>query len=235
MRVLLLVAIFAWPTVAHAQPEAEETSDPSEEEARARFTAGRIAFADGRYEDALSDFERSYALSGKPELLYNIGAAADRLRRDEEALEAFERFLEEMPDHPSRSEVQRRVSLLRESIAERQRLEATQEPEESSSGPGPAPWIVVGISGAVAVAGGVMLGVALADRAAIEGLEVDTPWPEIEAQYDRVAPLSTAGMIALGVGMAGVTAGIVWAIAGGDGGEASVALSPTGVIVRGRL
>ena len=65
-------------------------SGPRETEARALFEAGRQAFTDGRFEDALQRFSQSYELSHRAELLFNIGQAADRLRRDAEALAAFE-------------------------------------------------------------------------------------------------------------------------------------------------
>lgn len=51
-------------------------------------------------------------------LLYNIGVAADRLRRDAVALEAFEQFLESVPDHPRRRDVLARVEVLREAVAQ---------------------------------------------------------------------------------------------------------------------
>ncbi|MFK7998660.1 MAG: hypothetical protein AB8H86_03645, partial [Polyangiales bacterium] len=64
-----------------AAGEAEE-QDIGDVEAQARFTAGEIAFSAGRFEDALSDFQRAYELSERPQLLYNIGLTAYRLRDD---------------------------------------------------------------------------------------------------------------------------------------------------------
>jgi tetratricopeptide (TPR) repeat protein len=109
--------------------------EPGEEEARARFVAGRIAFGEGRYEDALADFTRAYELSGKPELLYNIGHTADRLRHDEEALEAFERFLELMPEHEARDEVERRVAVLRVEVDQERRRRVEERPAARESMP----------------------------------------------------------------------------------------------------
>jgi hypothetical protein len=61
-----------------------------------------------------------------------------------------------------------------------------------------------------------------------------TPWPEVRAQHDRVAPLSTAGIIGISVGLVGVLAGVVWVVVGGTA-ETEVALSPTGAVFRGRF
>lgn len=96
------------PTRAQAPEEAR-----SDEEARLLFEAGARAFNDGRFEVALARFREAYDLSHEPALLYNIGQAADRVRMDREALEAFERYLVEMPDAENRREVEGRVAALR--------------------------------------------------------------------------------------------------------------------------
>jgi len=86
-------------------------------EAREAFESGRRAFAEGRFEDALELFRHSYDLSGRVELLYDIGTSHDRLRHDREALEAFEQYLGRVPlDSPHRAEVRRRVEVLRASL-----------------------------------------------------------------------------------------------------------------------
>lgn len=85
-------------------------------EARALYEAGRIAFDQGRFEAALRYFEGSYELSGRPALLFNIGTAADRLRRDETALKAFRRYLKEVPDSPERPGVIARIRILEQSV-----------------------------------------------------------------------------------------------------------------------
>ena len=89
-------------------------------EARGLFEAGEEAFRAGRYADALDYFRRAHTLSGRAALLYNVGVAADRVRRDDEAIEAFERYLRESPPTVSnRSEVESRLHALREVRAQR--------------------------------------------------------------------------------------------------------------------
>lgn len=105
--------------------------DLKDEEARRLFEAARLAFQDGRFEDALRSFRRAYELSDRPGLLYNIGTAADRLRHDEEAIEAFEEYLEQAPDAPNRGEVERRLEVLRAHAGR-----ADTEPAEQASEPG---------------------------------------------------------------------------------------------------
>jgi tetratricopeptide (TPR) repeat protein len=126
---------------AHAQLSTEDLLNASdaerrELEARQYFELGRLAFIDGRFEEALQAFERSYELSQRALLLFNIGSAHDRLRHEREALQAFERYLEAEPDAENRGEVEGRIAFLRRSIAradelERQRLEAEAEVERA--------------------------------------------------------------------------------------------------------
>jgi tetratricopeptide (TPR) repeat protein len=181
--IFLAVCLWLGPAAALAQPPGGPARDPvgstpdrSDDEARSLFDAGRIAFSEGRYEDALERFEAAYGRSQRPELLYNIGMCADRLRLDARALEACEAFLAAVPDAPNRDGVEARVAAIRQALAEREALvAATREPAEPVE---PAPpvssegssvleawwfWTLVGL----AVAGGVtasVLGVTLSDR-----------------------------------------------------------------------
>ncbi len=91
------------------EAEVEAGRAAAEERARTRFDEGRAAFAEGRNEDALAAFEESYALSGRPELLYNIGLVQDRLRHDRDAVASFRQFLAEVPDTPNRATVESRT------------------------------------------------------------------------------------------------------------------------------
>ncbi len=96
------------PVAGEAAPNASRDA-----EARGLFEAGRAAFTDGRFEDALRYFQQSHELSHRDELLYNIGSAADRLQREQEALAAFEGYVRGVPDAPNRREVEGRIRVLR--------------------------------------------------------------------------------------------------------------------------
>ena len=66
----LLVSLCALtiPRVSWAQPATDPTT-----EARERFGRGLRLFNDGDNAGALAEFERAYALSPHPSVLYNIG------------------------------------------------------------------------------------------------------------------------------------------------------------------
>jgi tetratricopeptide (TPR) repeat protein len=116
---------------------ATESRDEDAREARARrlFELGRHAFDDGLYEEALRSFRESYELSGRAELLWNIGLSADRLRRDDEAIEAFDRYLRERPDAPNRRDAELRLEALRRARAERESAAQTEGAGRSESAP----------------------------------------------------------------------------------------------------
>lgn len=118
---------------------ASAQSDASDEEARALYQAGRVAFDDGRFDDALEYFERSHELSGRPQLLYNIGSAADRLRRNAMALEHFEAYLEALPDAENRRSVEARIRLLRDALEHGREHGTAQDPADGSETEVPTP------------------------------------------------------------------------------------------------
>ncbi len=111
----LVVTMFAAPTSAQ-----EQQNDAS---AREYFERGRVAFEGADYERALVYFRHAYRLSQRSELQYNIGVAADRLQREDEALEAFEQYLEETEQPAREVEVHERIEALRESIEKREATE----------------------------------------------------------------------------------------------------------------
>jgi tetratricopeptide (TPR) repeat protein len=94
---------------------AEQPATPTnsrDNEARMLFEAGRVAYTAGRFDDALGYFKRAHEISGRAVLLYNVGSAADKLRQDAIALDAFRRYLEAVPNAENREEVEARVRVL---------------------------------------------------------------------------------------------------------------------------
>ena len=206
--VLLTALLTTAPT--SAQNETPELS-AEEREARARFDAGQIAYEAGRFDDALEDFRRAHELSGRAQLLYNIGLAADRLRQDETALDAYRRFVEALSGHPRAPWVRERISAL-EAVSASSPPPGEEPPEEGGARAGP--WILGALSVAMLGTGASLLGLALADRNAIENMEGVRPWPELEARVDAVPLRSGVGIALLGVGSAAALGAVLWAVLG---------------------
>lgn len=114
MRSGLAFGIAVLASVVLCSPALGQERD---DEAHGLHMAGAAAFASGHYEEALAYFQRAYDLSHRPELLFNIGQAADRDRQDEIALGAFREYLAAVADAPDREEIAGRIRVLERAVA----------------------------------------------------------------------------------------------------------------------
>jgi hypothetical protein len=122
----VLLTLFAAGNGAAAQAPAPPEKDAA---ARRAFETGREAYDRGRFAEALSSFERAYALSSKPILLFNIGRAAEAELQTERAISAYEAYLAALHDAENREFVEARLTKLRQ-------LRRTQQSSRSrESGP----------------------------------------------------------------------------------------------------
>lgn len=264
--VIALLSAASAPGAAQDEMRDGEAQDETRDsEARGLFDAGVSAYGGGRYEEALGYFQRAYDLSERPVLLYNIGTAAERARRDEVALRAYEQYLERVPDAANRARVETRITALRALVSAEPAsageapvlasageapvlasagedfvaidVEAPVEVSAGSGDAGVAPWIVLAGGAAVMVVGGVLLGVGLADQATVENPPPGASWEDSAAAYDRGPALLTSGAVLLPVGVAIAAVGLVWGVAGTSGGSGEVALrvGPSSVQVEGRF
>ncbi len=240
IAVLLVSALALAPLAAHAQDEEAEATATDDEaqashdaEARAVFEAGSMAFDDSRYADALEYFQRAFELSGRPGLLYNIGVAADRLRRDQEALDAFERFLAAVPEHPRRRDVEARVEVLRAALARGEAAAASEDTHASETTPeptqpassGPDLLTIVGASGlgAVGLAGVIAAVVGIAGTGCIDMVGGTC----VEERGTNWVGTGIYG----GLGIAAIAGAVVWLVVGLSGGNderSSVSVGPNG-------
>lgn len=73
------------------------------------LNAGELAFAQGRFGDALDAFEASYRKRREPQTLRRIGDAADKLGSHARAAEAWQAYLKYVPDAPDREYIASRI------------------------------------------------------------------------------------------------------------------------------
>jgi tetratricopeptide (TPR) repeat protein len=73
------------------------------------LTAGEVAFAQGRFGDALDAFELHYRKGQQPQTLRRIGDAADKLGNHMRASEALQAYLKHVPDAPDRDYIASRI------------------------------------------------------------------------------------------------------------------------------
>ena len=120
-RVLVGAALGAALVLLSAASHADETK-PGEDEARSHFAAGVNLVRDPagpRYEEAYVEFKRAYAIAASPKILGNLGLCAMKLERDSEAIDAYSRYLAEVPDlaPEERAQVERDISTLKATLA----------------------------------------------------------------------------------------------------------------------
>jgi len=215
---------------------------PDDASGREYFERGRVAFESAEYESALVYFRHAYRLSGRGELQYNIGVAADRLQREEEALEAFRRYLADTKEPTRREEVNERIDALERSIAERKATElaleqATIRYQSSEAQPADGARLpkstIAGAStlGALGVAGIVAMGVGLGKNGSckreVEGNCVvehsATSWTYVYGALGAAALAGSATWFAISARRTKKSR------------ETAVSITPTGVFVSGKF
>ena len=97
--------------------------------ARELFEKGDAAYAEGRYEEAHASFFEAYELSGRPQLLFNVSNALERLGRYAEAVEALEKYLAS-GKAKDRDIVQKRLVNLRKRVEEQKKADERAREEE---------------------------------------------------------------------------------------------------------
>jgi tetratricopeptide (TPR) repeat protein len=168
MRFALHVA-WLLSILACAGPGRAQT--PEETAARQEFEAGRDAYDRGSFTSALAHFERAHALQPRPELLYNVGRAADSDGQASRAIEAYASYLESNPNAANADFVRARLAKM-QALARAARPLPTVAQAMPSAAPPPRDeprrpvwkrawfWTTVG----ALVVGGVVTSVLLATR-----------------------------------------------------------------------
>jgi tetratricopeptide (TPR) repeat protein len=103
----LVLAFFVSTPVAVFAQNAQEQASASP--AHEWLDAGELAFAQGRFGDALDAFEASYRKRREPQTLRRIGDAADKLGSHARAAEAWQAYLKYVPDAADREYIASRI------------------------------------------------------------------------------------------------------------------------------
>jgi tetratricopeptide (TPR) repeat protein len=108
------------PAAAEAAP-AQNESDPTVAKARMHFLLGMQFFEVRAYRDAIREFELATQIAPSADIWFNIGRAREELGEDQQATEAFERYLRDRVDAPDAEAVRARLRMLQQRIATGQR------------------------------------------------------------------------------------------------------------------
>ncbi len=250
--------VFSNVASAQEQVRVERITSPADQaEARALFHRAVEAFDEGDFQSALDRFERSYELSQRPVLLYNIGSAADRLRNDERAISAFRAYLEALPDADNAASVRARLTHLEATVSTQriERVEATDEvarepiaeiepnplserspeqvtPDAPPSGRGAGPLALLVSGGALALTGGALFTAGYLTARGVDN-EEQPEWADVEARVNRSRLFLNMGYALTGVGAALLIGGAIWWST--SDAPVEVALSFNGLSVRGEF
>lgn len=109
-------------------------------------------------------------------------------------------------------------------------------PREVATSRGAGPFILIGGSAALAIGGGVLLGIALDDVATVEHAARNTRWADIEPSYERSTTFSTIGIALLGLGGLGIVSGLAWYLWPTDRPDTlAVRVAPGGFVLHGKF
>jgi tetratricopeptide (TPR) repeat protein len=110
-RILVVVALCllaAGPALAQKPPTPQ-----MRKAAKAHFQQGRAFYEAGAWDDAIREYQKAHDLVPLPDLLFNIGQAF-RMKGDKpKALEAYQNYLDRLPDGPLADEARNHVASLK--------------------------------------------------------------------------------------------------------------------------
>jgi hypothetical protein len=266
LRVSLLVLLVVLPIASRvsAQPVQEVEMPPSEVAARGHYLMGLEAYRGGRFDDAAREFGQAYELSHHTELLFNLFLAQRDAVHTAAAVDSLRAYIAATPDADNAELMRARLATMETQLAaeqERERehaaivatetaaseaeaSEAEEMPDEHAvappapaPGPDAAPWIVVGVGGALVI-GAIVTGALTASTYA----DVSNHCPDgvCPTSYDLEQSRSSGTTLALttdilgAVGAAAIAVGLVWGIVDLTSShepaptDASIACSPLG-------
>lgn len=206
-------------------PKVAPTQSATERQALQWFEQSLVAYREGRFQDAVDLLKRAYATKPEAVLLYNLARAYEGMGADEQAIDAYSRYLDQDKEASDSESIRRRIETLRAKVAERQSLQRQRDEERKRAQTqkkapttptesaelkhSPVPWVVVGVGAAGMVTGSVFGLVAQSKhRDAQDQLSVG----DAQRLQDSAHSYATGANVAFLVGGVLTAAGLVWGI-----------------------
>jgi hypothetical protein len=131
---LFTLALAAGVLHAGGAPRAQPAPrSPEQQEADRAFKDGVARFKEGKYTQALAEFERAYQIAPHPLVLYNIAGCYRELARHAEAVRAYKQFLDDGIGKVSQSRLADAQTELARIYAIVARVTVTVEPASGAS------------------------------------------------------------------------------------------------------
>jgi tetratricopeptide (TPR) repeat protein len=199
--------------------------DDQLQRAMAAFARGSDNYNRAMYQEALGDFLEAATLYASPDFQYNIALCYEKLDKPEEAIAAFQTYLKTKKDVPDRANVEDRIRRLEAMV------ESGQKPSDMDDGkpvdtPPPAQnsnagrglviggAVLAGVGAALALGGGLGLGLAAKkrsddlDAAQTGGNPDDLTFAEASDLEDKGKSLELGQIVTVAIGGAIVIGGV---------------------------
>jgi len=171
----------------HAQSRAKQTAE-------AHYEKGMKAYTLGHFPEAIEEFERAYEMRSEPIFLYNIAQSHRQNNAPQRAIFFYRRYLEADPNVKNRAEIEKRIKDMET------QLNAQKEKEHAAAAMTPAPVPAIPPTPPVA------------EPSPPSATEVQTPQPASSEDTHPGRGLRIGGLVAGGVGVAAVAAGIAFGL-----------------------
>jgi hypothetical protein len=142
-----LLPFLLWAAVA-AAPSSASAGDSSKDRARQHYKKATQLYDIGRWDEAIAEYEKAYALHEDPSLLFNMAQTCRRKGDLKRALDLYKNYLVKEPESPLRGEVEDRIRTLKTQVEQGEQSNEAQKPAAVAP-PAlvPVPPVVVPASG----------------------------------------------------------------------------------------
>ena len=131
------------------------------------------------------------------------------------------------------SQIEADIEARRAAVEAAARVRA-ERPLTEYVGPGPGPWITIGVGGAALLTGAVFVGLGQRDQKKVESAPAGSSYSTVQDMADRGPKRTKAGVALMAVGGAGIIGGLIWKLTGGhEEAIPELSIGPTGISVKG--
>jgi hypothetical protein len=122
-----LLPFLLWTVVA-AAPSSASAGDSSKDRARQHYRKATQLYDIGRWDEAIAEYEKAYALHEDPSLLFNMAQTCRRKGDLKRALDLYKNYLVKEPESPLRGEVEDRIRTLKAQVEQGEQSNEAQKP-----------------------------------------------------------------------------------------------------------
>jgi hypothetical protein len=122
-----LLPFLLWAAVA-ATPSSVSAGDSSKDRARQHYKKATQLYDIGRWDEAIAEYEKAYALREDPSLLFNMAQTCRRKGDLKRALDLYKNYLVKEPESPLRGEVEDRIRTLKAQVEQGEQSNEAQKP-----------------------------------------------------------------------------------------------------------